>query len=35
MTTSATIVMVLILGLIWGGFILALRTVIRKESGKK
>jgi hypothetical protein len=34
MTTSTWITMVGILAFIWGGFLLALRTAIRKESDK-
>ncbi|HSG07028.1 MAG TPA: MetS family NSS transporter small subunit [Longimicrobiales bacterium] len=35
MTTSTWVTMVLVMGFIWGGFALALRTAIRKESGKR
>jgi hypothetical protein len=35
MTTATWITMIGILGFIWGGFTLALRTAIRKEAGKK
>jgi hypothetical protein len=34
MTTSTWITMVGILAFIWGGFLLALRTAVRKESDK-
>ena len=33
--TSTWITMVGILAFIWGGFLLALRTAVRKESDKK
>jgi hypothetical protein len=35
MTTATWITMGLILTLVWGGFALALRTAIRRESGKR
>ncbi len=35
MTVSAIIAMIVILGVVWGGFAFALRTVIRKESEKR
>jgi hypothetical protein len=35
MMTSTWITMVGILAFIWGGFLLALRTAVRKESDKK
>jgi hypothetical protein len=35
MTTSTWITMVGILAFIWGGFLLALRTAVRKESDKR
>jgi hypothetical protein len=35
MTTSTWITMLGILAFIWGGFLLALRTAIKKESGKQ
>lgn len=34
MTTATWITMAAILGFVWGGFVLALRTAVRKESGK-
>lgn len=34
MSTSAVVTMVLIVGFVWGGFALALRTAVRKESDK-
>jgi hypothetical protein len=34
MTTSTLITMVLILGFVWGGFLFALVTAVRKESDK-
>ena len=34
MSTSAVVTMVLILGFVWGGFLLALTTAVRKESEK-
>jgi hypothetical protein len=34
MTTSTVITMVLILGFVWGGFLFALVTAVRKESDK-
>jgi len=34
MTTATWITMGVILTFVWGGFALALRTAIRKESGK-
>jgi hypothetical protein len=35
MMTSTWITMVGILAFIWGGFLLALRTAVRKESDKR
>jgi len=35
MTTSTVVTMVLICGFVWGGFLLALSTAVRKESGKE
>jgi hypothetical protein len=34
MTTATWITMIGILSFVWGGFLLALRTAVRKESGK-
>jgi hypothetical protein len=34
MTTSTLITMILIMGLVWGGFLFLLVTALRKESGK-
>lgn len=34
MTTATWITMVLIVGFVWGGFALVLRTAVRKESDK-
>ncbi|RMF66078.1 MAG: methionine/alanine import family NSS transporter small subunit [Calditrichaeota bacterium] len=34
MSTGAVIMMVVILGLVWGGFLFSLRTAIKKESQK-
>ncbi|MDH5588640.1 MAG: MetS family NSS transporter small subunit [Gemmatimonadota bacterium] len=34
MTTSTWITMIVMMAFVWGGFALALRTAIRKESGK-
>lgn len=35
MPTSAWIVMLLIMGFVWGGFALILTTALRKESRKE
>jgi hypothetical protein len=35
MMTSTWITMLGILAFIWGGFLLALRTAVKKESGKQ
>lgn len=35
MTAATWITMVLVMGVIWGGFALALSTAVRKESGKR
>lgn len=35
MSLSAIIMMCLMLGLIWGGFVFALRTALKKESQKR
>lgn len=35
MTNATWITMLLIMGFVWGGFALALRTAIRKESEKR
>ncbi len=34
MSTAALITMILILGVVWGGFVLALRLALRKEKSK-
>ncbi len=34
MTTAAWITMLVIVGFVWGGFALALRTAIRSEAAK-
>lgn len=34
MTAATWITMVVIIGLVWGGFALAVSTAVRKESGK-
>lgn len=34
MTTTAIFMMVLILGVIWGGFVFSLRIAIKKENQK-
>lgn len=34
MSTSTWITMIAMLAFVWGGFVLALATAIRKESGK-
>jgi hypothetical protein len=34
MTSTAIFMMVLILGVIWGGFVLSLRTAMKKEKRK-
>lgn len=34
MTAATWLTMVLILGFVWGGFVLALATAIRKEGAK-
>jgi len=34
MSTPALIMMVIILTVVWGGFILAVRTAIKKEKSK-
>ena len=34
MTAATWITMILIMGFIWGGFLLILVTAVRKESGK-
>ncbi|GMV08070.1 MAG: hypothetical protein AMXMBFR53_43450 [Gemmatimonadota bacterium] len=35
MTAATWVTMVLVMAFIWGGFALALRTAVRKESGKR
>ncbi len=35
MTLSTWITMIVIVGFVWGGFALAIRTAIRKEAGKR
>ena len=35
MTAATWITMIVIVGLVWGGFALAVATAVRKESGKK
>jgi len=35
MTAATWITMALVMAFIWGGFALALRTAVRKESGKR
>jgi hypothetical protein len=34
MTAATWITMVVVMGFVWGGFLLVLATAIRKESGK-
>ena len=34
MTTAAWVTMLVICGFVWGGFLLAVVTAFRKESGK-
>ncbi len=34
MTAATWITMVLIVGFVWGGFVIAVSTAFRKESGK-
>lgn len=34
MTTATWITMIAVCGFVWGGFVFALRTAARKESGK-
>lgn len=34
MTTATWVTMIVILTIVWGGFGLAVRTALRKESGK-
>ena len=33
-TTATWITMVLVMGFVWGGFLMVLSTAVRKESGK-
>jgi len=33
-STAALITMILVLGVVWGGFVLALRLALRKEKSK-
>ena len=35
METATWITMTVIIGFVWGGFLVALTTAIRKETGKK
>ncbi|HIF38386.1 MAG TPA: MetS family NSS transporter small subunit [Gemmatimonadetes bacterium] len=35
MTASTVVTMVLVLGFVWGGFLFALVTAVRKESTKR
>ncbi|MFL2545565.1 MAG: MetS family NSS transporter small subunit [Longimicrobiales bacterium] len=35
MTTSTVVTMILVLGFVWGGFLFALITAVRKESSKR
>ena len=34
MTTSTWVTMIVIVGFVWGGFVMAVYTAFRKESGK-
>jgi LPS O-antigen subunit length determinant protein (WzzB/FepE family) len=34
MTTSTWITMIAVCGFVWGGFVVALRTALRKEADK-
>ena len=34
MTTATWITMIVIMAFVWGGFVTALRTAVRKESAK-
>jgi hypothetical protein len=34
MSASTVLTMIVILGFVWGGFLLAVTTAFRKESGK-
>jgi hypothetical protein len=34
MTIATWVTMTLVVGFVWGGFLLALATAVRKESGK-
>jgi LPS O-antigen subunit length determinant protein (WzzB/FepE family) len=34
MTTATWVTMIVIIGFVWGGFIVAVYTAFRKESGK-
>lgn len=34
MSTGAIILMIILLGIVWGGFIIALMTAMKKESQK-
>ncbi|HEX9829119.1 MAG TPA: MetS family NSS transporter small subunit [Bacteroidota bacterium] len=35
METSTVVTMILVLGTVWGGFAIALRTALKKEKQKK